>query len=106
VDQRCFVFDAAGEVMAFGSEGRRFWSIKLDAPVSGEPVIAGDIVWLVDGEGTLHARALADGAARQRIDLGIVPAGGLRLVEGRTVVASGRGVLQLFTAKVDPNSRP
>ena len=32
VGGRCFVVDAAGGVLAFGRDGRRLWSIKLDAP--------------------------------------------------------------------------
>jgi hypothetical protein len=106
VGERCFVLDAAGEVMMFGKDGRRAWSTKLDAAATGGPVIDGDRVWLLDRDGKLHGLALADGTARQSLDLGILPTGGLRVLDGRTIVPSGRGVLQLLTSKANPTSRP
>jgi hypothetical protein len=92
--------------MMFGKDGRRTWSTKLDAPAAGPPVIDGDRVWLLDRDGKLHGLSLADGTARRSFDLGILPTGGLRVLDGRTIVPSGRGVLQLLTSKSNLTSRP
>jgi hypothetical protein len=93
---RCFVFDSAGGVLALGQDGRRLWSIKLDAAVAGSPLIHDDLVWLLDREGHLHARSLADGTAREQLELGILPTGGLLQVGPEAVVPVARGTVQLI----------
>ncbi len=98
----CFVFDTAGGVLAINAEGRRTWSIKLDAPVAGVPMIENDRVWLLDREGHLHARSLADGGARQQVDLGVLPCGGLFPLEGMVLVPSARGTVQSLSLDLPP----
>jgi len=94
--ERCFVFDSAGGILALGPNGRRLWSIKLDAAVAGPPLIQDELVWLLDREGHLHARSLADGAAREQLELGVLPAGGLLQVGPEAIVPVARGTVQLI----------
>jgi outer membrane protein assembly factor BamB len=94
--ERCFVFDSAGGILALGPDGRRLWSIKLDAAVAGPPLIQDDLVWLLDREGHLHARSLADGAAREQLELGVLPTGGLLQVGPEAIVPVARGTVQLL----------
>ena len=93
---RCFVTDGAGEVMAFGREGQRLWAIKLDAPAAGTPVIQDTTIWLLDRQGRLYARSLADGSSRERLDLGFLPAGGLRTLGSQIIAPVARGTVQLL----------
>ena len=93
---RCFVLDSAGGIMALGPDGRRHWSIKLDSAVAGPPLIQDDLVWLLDREGHLHARSLADGAAREQLELGVLPCGGLLQVGPEAIVPVARGTVQLI----------
>jgi outer membrane protein assembly factor BamB len=93
VGGRVFVFDGAGGVMTLGREGRRLWSIALEAPAAGSPLIQGDSVWFLDRQGRLYGRALADGAARVRLDLGILPTGGMLVVGPQPFAPVARGAL-------------
>ena len=94
--ERCFVSDGAGGVMAFGREGQRLWAIKLDAPAVGTPVIQENTIWLLDRQGRLYGRSLADGALRERLELGFLPAGGLLVVGSQTIAPVARGTVQLL----------
>jgi hypothetical protein len=94
VGDRCFAYDAAGGILALGREGQRLWSIKLDEVAVGTPVIANDLIWFLDRSGRLHGRALADGAARERVDLGVLPVGGLIQLGTQMVVPVGLGTVQ------------
>jgi hypothetical protein len=94
VGDRCFVLDSAGRVMVLGPDGARLWSIKLDAAVAGPPLIQGDLVWLLDREGHLHARSLSDGASREQIELGVLPCGGLLQVGPQVIVPVARGTVR------------
>ena len=40
IGETCFVMDRAGGVMAFGRDGQRLWSIKLNRPSVGAPVVS------------------------------------------------------------------
>ncbi len=99
-DERCFVFDTAGGILALGPDGRRLWAIKLDSVVAGSPLIQNDLLWLLDVEGHLHARSLTDGAARGAVELGVLPSGGLLQVGNQTLVPVARGTMQLIA--LDP----
>ncbi len=83
----CFVLDKAGGVMALGRDGKRTWAIKLKSEVVGTPSIHDKSVWLLTKDGTLHARAIADGSEQFQRPLGFLPSGGL-LVAGSRVLAS------------------
>jgi outer membrane protein assembly factor BamB len=91
VGDRVFVFDSGGGVLALSRQGRKLWAIKLEAPVTGSPLIEGDHVWLLDRQGGLSARGLGDGASRQKLDLGILPAGGLLAVGTQPIAPLARG---------------
>lgn len=93
VGARVFVFDGGGGVLVLARDGRKLWSVKLDAPATGAPVIEGDLVWLLDQQGRLYARALSDGALRDRIDLGVLPAGGMLALGDMAIAPVGRGVV-------------
>jgi outer membrane protein assembly factor BamB len=88
---RVFVYDTAGGVMALGPEGRLLWSIKLDAAAAGAPLLQDDHLWLADRDGHLHERALADGALRRQLPLGVLPAGGLITLGQTPLVNVARG---------------
>ncbi len=92
-----FVVDQAGGVMAFDKEGRRVWSINLGHPVVGQPFTRDDVALFATSDGVLHVRALADGATRARESLGDVPAGGLLMIGGQAVLASGKSTLRGLT---------
>ena len=51
VGDHAFVFDGGGGVLALSREGRRLWSIKLDAPAAGTPVIEGELSGFSTGKG-------------------------------------------------------
>ncbi len=89
-----FVTDQAGGVMAFDKEGRRVWSINLGRPVMGAPAVRDQAVVLATSDGVLHVRNLSDGGARARAALGDVPAGGVFLIGGQPVLASGKSALR------------
>lgn len=96
-----FLADTSGNIHAFGNDGRRLWSGKLrDGPPAGAPVVAGDSVWFLGRDGSLHRHALADGAplGRQRLD--ILPAGDLHALGSQIVVPVGLGTLR--TLKIGP----
>jgi hypothetical protein len=106
--ERGFVFDGGGGVMALGRDGQRLWSIRLDAPAAGKPIVEGDSIWFLDREGRLYGRALADGSARRRLDLGIAPSGGIVGLGGRAFVPVARGSLQslVLAPAPDPVRKP
>jgi outer membrane protein assembly factor BamB len=106
VDGHGFVFDGAGGVLALGRDGRRLWSIKLGEVAMGTPVIQGGSVWLLDQAGRLHRRALADGSAREHLDLGILPVGGMIRIGPRTLVPVARGTVQPVMSLPGPAPGP
>jgi outer membrane protein assembly factor BamB len=106
VGGRCFIFDGAGGVLALGPEGRRLWSITLEAPAAGAPVVQGDLVWLLDRRGRLYGRSLADGSARQQLDLGILPTGGMLVVGSQPFAPVARGSVQPIALDPSPTPKP
>jgi outer membrane protein assembly factor BamB len=70
------VMDRGGGVLAFGRDGQTSWSIKLGSEVVGRPCVLGPSLVLLTSDGVLHVVARADGAERDRLPLGILPAGG------------------------------
>jgi hypothetical protein len=95
VEDRCFVYDSGGGVLALDRDGQRHWSIKLQAPACGTPLIQGQRVWLLDREGRLHARLLADGSALEQRDLGVFPCGGPLSIGREALIPTARGTVQL-----------
>ncbi|MGC8638318.1 MAG: PQQ-binding-like beta-propeller repeat protein [Isosphaeraceae bacterium] len=106
VGDRVFVFDGGGGVMALSRDGRKLWTIKLDAPVAGTPLIDGQLVWFLDRQGRLHARSLEGGAGRQRIDLGILPAGGMLAIGAQPIAPVARGTVAPLSLNSNNVSRP
>jgi len=102
----CFIMDRAGGVMVFGHDGKRTWSINLGSEVVGPPLIQDQTVWLITRDGNLHVRARSDGAGRDRIALGVLPAGGLLMVGGQALVAAARGTVRPVAARPRVASEP
>ncbi len=84
--------------MAFGRDGQRIWSIKLDAAAVGDPLIHDRAVWFITERGKLEVRELTDGRPREALDLGGLPGGGLIMAGGRLVVPVGQGTMRALTA--------
>jgi hypothetical protein len=89
-----FVFEGAGGVVALGRDGHRLWTIKLDAVVSGVPVVREDSVWFLDRTGRLHCRRVSDGAPKEQLALGVLPSGGLLQAGKEMIVPCGRGTVR------------
>jgi len=90
----CFVLDRAGGVMALGKDGKRTWSINLKSEVVGSPSIQDKSVWLITKDGTLHARARADGAEQYKRPLGVLPSGGLLIAGNRALAPAAAGTVR------------
>ena len=106
IGDECFVMDRAGGVMVHGRDGKRTWSIKLGSEVAGIPLIRDQTVWLLTRDGILHVRARSDGAERDRLPLGILPAGSLLVAGSHPLVASARGTVRLLMAPPQAASKP
>jgi hypothetical protein len=97
VGGRGFLADVAGRVHVFGPDGQRLWSITLRASAAaGPPAIVGDAAWFLTQSGSLECHALGDGALRDQIDLGVLPAGNLLAVDSQLAVPVGMGTLRLL----------
>jgi hypothetical protein len=94
VGKLCFIFDSGGGVQTAGPDGRRLWSIRLDSAAAGPPLVRDGLVWILDREGHLHARSMDDGAAREQLELGVLPCGGLLAIGNHTLVPAARGTVQ------------
>jgi outer membrane protein assembly factor BamB len=100
---RTFVADATGNVLAFGQDGQRLWTIRLEgATLSGPPILRGDAAWFLSVDGVVQRRALADGKALDRFPLDIVPAGGLIAFGNDVAVPTAPGTVRLLTAIEGP----
>ncbi len=106
IGDECFVMDRAGGVMVHGRDGKRTWSINLGSEVAGIPQIQDQTVWLVTRDGSLHVRARSDGAARDRLALGILPDGGLLSAGSHPLVASARGTVRPLTVPPSAAGKP
>ncbi len=102
----CFVMDRAGGVVAVGRDGARLWSIKLGAAPVGAPLVQDNAVWFLTSDGNLHIRARSDGAAIDKLSLGILPVGGLLQAGKQIVVPSGRGTFRPVTAALRTGGKP
>jgi outer membrane protein assembly factor BamB len=95
--RQAFVVDKSGGVMFFGPDGQRVWATDLgDAPPVGPPIERHEALWFLTREGVIHALGLSDGASVERIDLNILPAGGLWAVGDDVVVAAAPGTVRLL----------
>ncbi|WP_165219306.1 outer membrane protein assembly factor BamB family protein [Aquisphaera insulae] len=106
VEGHGFLADASGGVLALRKDGRKAWSIPLESPPLGAPVVDGDLAWFLDRDGILHGRSLGDGSPRQKVDLRMIPAGGLLAVGGRTFVPVARGTLRPIDLKALLGGKP
>ena len=95
IEGRGFLADITGGIFAFGPDGRRLWSATLlDAPTSHPPAIRDHSAWFLARDGSLQRQSLADGDALDRIDLDILPAGGLRTAGPVLVVPVAPGTVR------------
>ncbi len=104
IGERCFVVDTSGAVLALGGDGQKLWSASLgesDAAVwvVGAPAVRGEAVWFLDRDGTLHGRALADGASIARVPLQLLPADGPVAIGDALAVPVGLSSLRLLTSE-------
>jgi hypothetical protein len=93
-------------VIALGRDGKRAWSINLGSEVTGLPLLTDQTVWLLTRDGSLHVRARSDGANREKMSLGVLPASGLFLAGTQPVVAAARGTIRPMTARPRAASNP
>ena len=94
--------EAAGDAAAFSQRtGETF--AELARSTAGIKAIRA----MLARDGTLHSRALGDGAEVARSDLRVLPAGGVLPVGGDLAVPVGRGVLQpLAIERLAPVKKP
>jgi outer membrane protein assembly factor BamB len=102
----CFVTDRAGGVVAVGRDGARLWSINLKAAPVGLPLVQDKVVWFLTSDGNLHIRNRSDGAAIDKLSLGILPDGGLLQAGKDILVSSGRGTIRPVTAVLRTGGQP
>ena len=96
---RVFVADAAGNILAFGPQGQKLWSVALNEPPPiVPPVVAKDMILLLGREGKLLRRSLADGSGREPLPLDIVASGDPHLVGSDVVVPVSPGAVRLLKA--------
>jgi outer membrane protein assembly factor BamB len=106
VDGRVVVMDASGGVMLLERDGRRAWTVKLEAPAAGPALIRGDLLWIPTRDARARGLALADGRESLALDLGVEPAGGLIAVGPDVLVPTGRGVFHSLKLDPAPEAQP
>ncbi len=94
VGEHAFVADAAGDVFAFGPDGRKLWQSRLRSAANDAPVVRGGVVLFLTRSGAIESRNLADGATSQRLALDVLPAGAPVISGGRVFVPSGLGSIR------------
>lgn len=103
VGENVYLIDKAGGVLAFAPDGSRLWAADLrDAPPIGPPVAVGDAIWFLSRDGVLQKRSLADGSPLDRLDLGILPGGGLTALGPDVVVSAAPGTIRLLKSSEEP----
>jgi outer membrane protein assembly factor BamB len=100
-----FVADSAGNVLAFAPDGRRIWSAKLrDTIAAGPPAILDQAVWFLGRDGSVQEFSLANGAARSRTVLELLPAGGPLAAGPELIIPCGAGTVRMLQhAKTEPS---
>jgi hypothetical protein len=99
--------DSAGALMGFEPDGKPRWTIALrEGPPLGLPLVRDDSLWFLTKDGTLHRRALADGASQERHELGVLPAGGPLAVGSDLVVPVAPGTVRLLAAAKEEGTKP
>ena len=101
--KHALLIDKAGGASLFGPDGNRMWAVDLgDSAPLGPPIVRDDLLWFLSRDGVLQKRALSDGTASDRIDLGVLPAGGLWSVGNEVVVSAGPGTVRLLKKDASP----
>jgi hypothetical protein len=96
-DAHALLVDKGGGIFLFGPEGNRAWVADLgDAPPSGPPVVKDGSIWLLSQDGPLQKRALADGSPIERLDLLVLPSGGLWSAGSEMIVGAAPGTVRLL----------
>lgn len=98
---RCFLADGKGGLLVIGDDGVRLWSTNLQGTggavlLAGPPAIRDQSVWFFTRDGTLHGRALADGARLADSPLRVLPADGPVSVNDALIVPVGLGTLRVL----------
>lgn len=72
------VFDKGGGIMLFAPDGNRAWVADLgEQPPLGPPVLRDGVLWVLSRDGVIQKRDASDGSPIERLDLNILPGGGL-----------------------------
>ena len=102
-----FVADSAGNVLAFGHDGKLLWKVKLgDVMAPGAPAVKDGVVWFLTRSGGLEGRSLADGSAKGKVALGVLPTGGVIDVGTDRYVPSGRGTIRALRSDLAATAGP
>ena len=83
--------------------GETLWTFSTRARVDASPVISGDLVYAVSGNGDLFALALEDGSERWRFEIAAPVTASPAIGEGYLVLGNDDGVVLAFGKK---NSGP
>jgi len=94
IGSSCFVMDRGGGVMAFGRDGQRIWSIRLESAVVGAPVVEDQSVWFLTRGGNLHVCSISSGQVREQLALGGLPSSGLLMAGKQPLFSAGRGTIR------------
>ena len=94
------VVDAAGNIIAFGPDGRRLWSSRLqDSPPAGPPSLRDGSAWFLGLDGSIQRLSMSDGSPQTRVPLKLLPVGGPLAAGPDLVLPAGPGTLRLLDRK-------
>jgi hypothetical protein len=100
VAEHAFVIDSEGNVVAFGPDGRRLWSSRLqDTLPAGPPSLRDGSAWFLGLDGSIQRLSLADGTPQARVPLKVLPVGGLLAAGPDLVLPTGPGTLRVLDRK-------
>ncbi len=97
VDGIGFVIDVAGNVMAFGADGRRLWAARLrgNLPI-GPPLVRDRSASFLGRDGTVERLGMADGSYGEQTKVDALPAGSMIALGADLVVPTGLGSVRIL----------
>ena len=101
------VIDAAGNVLAFGPDGQKLWTVTLkSAPPLGPPLLKDDALWFLSRDGALERRSIRDGSFLDRVDLGVMPTSGMNTDGPDLLVPAAPGTYRTLQIKGEKVAQP
>lgn len=101
------VIDAAGNVLAFGPDGQKLWTVGLkSAPPLGPPLLKDDALWFLSRDGALERRSILDGSFLDRVDLGVMPTSGMNTDGPDMLVPAAPGTYRTLQVKGEKVAQP